>query len=80
MGSLTPGVPLIYERANGIIYAREHGKIERRIVGYEQGADYDPIQTSVNWNEMCRVAKSNPALKNALEQCIMIYKLSKENE
>ena len=78
MGNLTPGATLIYERANGIIYAREHGQTERHIVGYERSADYDPLRTSVNWNELCVAAKTNPALKNALEQCIMLYNLSKD--
>ena len=78
MGTLTPGATLIYERANGIIYAREHGKLERHVVGYEQGADYDPYRTTVDWNKMCEAAKTNPALKTALEQCIMLYNLIKD--
>ena len=43
MGQLTPGATLIYERAEGIIYAREFGKTERHVVGYESGREYDPI-------------------------------------
>jgi hypothetical protein len=43
MGQLTPGATLIYERADGIIYAREFGKTERHVVGYESGREYDPI-------------------------------------
>ena len=43
MGHLKPGVTLIYERADGIIYAREFGKTERHVVGYESGREYDPI-------------------------------------
>lgn len=82
MGSLTPGATYIYERVNGIIYAREHGAepSTRQIVGYERGADYDPVRTTVDWNDVCRSAKSNPALQNALEQCIMLYNLSKQHE
>ena len=80
MGTLTPGATLIYERADGIIYAREYGAepSTRRVVGYEQGADYDPYRTTVDWNKMCEVAKTNLALKTALEQCIMLYNLSKD--
>lgn len=80
MGTLTPGATLIYERADGIIYAREFGQTQRRVVGYEQGSDYDPVRTSVNWHDVCESAKSNPALKNALDQCIMLYNLSKQHE
>ena len=43
MGSLTPGATYIYERSEGIIYAREFGKTERQVVGYESGKEYDPV-------------------------------------
>ena len=45
MGQLKPGATLIYERADGIIYAREFGAdpSTRKVVGYENGRDYDPI-------------------------------------
>ena len=80
MGTLTPGATLIYERANGIIYARNAGAdpSTRRVVGYERGADYDPYRTTVDWDKMCEAAKTNTALKTALEQCIMLYNLSKD--
>jgi len=80
MGTLTPGATLIYERADGIVYAREYGAdpSTRRVVGYEQGADYDPYRTTVDWDKMCKAAKTNPALKTALEQCVMLYNLIKD--
>ena len=45
MGSLKPGATYIYERADGIIYARESGANfgTRQVVGYESGKEYDPI-------------------------------------
>jgi len=45
MGSLKPDATYIYERAEGIIYAREFGAdpSTRRVVGYESGKEYDPI-------------------------------------
>ena len=41
MGSLTPDATLIYERAGGVVYARQSGSdpSTRTVVGY----DYDPI-------------------------------------
>jgi len=44
-GSLKPGATYIYERADGIIYARESGAdpSTRKVVGYESGREYDPI-------------------------------------
>ena len=45
MGSLNPGATYIYERAEGIIYARESGSdpCTRQVIGYESGKEYDPI-------------------------------------
>jgi hypothetical protein len=45
MGTLKPGATYIYERSDGIIYARESGADPgtRQVVGYESGAEYDPI-------------------------------------
>ncbi len=45
MGSLKPNATYIYERADGIVYARESGAdpSTRQVVGYESGAEYDPI-------------------------------------
>ena len=43
MGQLKSGTTYIYERADGITYAREFGKTERHVVGYESGCEYDPI-------------------------------------
>lgn len=30
------------------------------------------------WNDICRAAKTNSTLQSALDECIIIYKLSKE--
>ena len=35
MGSLTPGTTYIYERVDGVTYAREFGSSERRIIGWD---------------------------------------------
>jgi hypothetical protein len=45
MGQLKPDTKYIYERADGIIYAREFGAdpSTRKVVGYESGREYDPI-------------------------------------
>ena len=45
MGRLKPDTKYIYERADGIIYAREFGADPgtRKVVGYESGREYDPI-------------------------------------
>jgi hypothetical protein len=45
MGTLKPGSTYIYERANGVVYARESGSdpSTRQVIGYESGKEYDPI-------------------------------------
>jgi hypothetical protein len=45
MGSLKPDAQYIYERADGIVYAREFGAdpSTRQVVGYESGIEYDPV-------------------------------------
>lgn len=73
MGQLKPGATYIYERDKDVIYAREHGSNERRVIGM----DY-PNSQAINWHDVQIVAKTNPALQQALDRVIMIYKLSKE--
>lgn len=86
MGSLKPGAPLIYERVDDILYSREAGAdpATRKEVGW----DFDPrtvdgrplfrhIQDSQLWGQIHRAAKTNVTLQKALEQCIIIYHLSK---
>lgn len=86
MGTLKPGATYIYERHDGIVYAREFGADprDRFVVGYESAKDYDTTQAlnSVKedrlWSEIRRVAKTNPALHEALERARVIYELSKD--
>jgi hypothetical protein len=88
MGSLKPGAKYIYEKVNGVTYAREFGAdpSTRKEIGW----DYDPrtsdgrpivnhIRESKLWGEIHREADSNPTLHEALERVKMLYYLSKEN-
>jgi hypothetical protein len=84
MGTLKPGATYIYERADGIIYAREAGSdpSTRQVVGYESGKDYDPVRNDIKenqlWHEIKLSAKTNPALQEALDRVKVIYELSKD--
>ena len=75
MGKLKEGVSYIYERDNGTVYAREFGAdpSTRKVIGM----DY-PVTESINWHEVELVARTNPALQQALERAKLLYKLSKE--
>jgi hypothetical protein len=83
---LIPNEALIYERANGVIYARyrdhPHNKKPRWIVGgdpeeiaKEQGyLGYD------NWKELFSLADSNPTLRKHLDKVLDIYYLIKDKK
>lgn len=77
MGSLKPDTTYIYERANGITYAREFGSTERRIIGYDADALINPANDLLR--DIVKESATNPTLQKALERVIMIYRLSKDN-
>jgi len=83
MGTLKPGATYIYERADGVVYAREAGAdpSTRIVVGYESGKDYDPVRNSTRenqqWHDIRSAAETNPALQEALDRVKVIYELSK---
>lgn len=72
MGKLTPGATYIYERANGQIYAREFGKTERIVVGYDNNANPDRHRLLSKWNEILVEAESDPTLQDMINQ-IEVY-------
>jgi hypothetical protein len=86
MGSLKPNTNYIYERVDGVVYARESGETERK----EIGRTYDPrtqdgrplhdhMMEDKLWGNIRRAAKSNPLLKDALDRAKIIYELSKKD-
>lgn len=90
MGTLTPGATYVYERNGEEIYAREVGKTERKMIGYQYENKIDPrtndgrplyehMKEDQLWGEIRRAAKSNEALQSALDRAILIYHLSKDN-
>jgi len=96
MGSLKPGAKYIYERSNGVTYAREFGAdpSTREAIGWY----YDPTKPNFDprtkdgrplhdhimedklWGEIRRMAKTNPTLQEALERVKIIYHLSKDKD
>jgi hypothetical protein len=79
MGSLKPGATLIYERANGVITAREFGSTEKRVIGYDVSSSPEQIHLS-DWNEILRASENNPALREAIDRVRIVYNLSRPNE
>ena len=90
MGTLTPGATYIYERNGEEIYAREAGKTERIMIGYQYENKVDPrtndgrplyehLKEDKLWGEIRRAAKTNEALQSVLDRAILVYHLSKDH-
>lgn len=86
MGTLKPGATYVYERAEGITYAREFGADSASRI--EIGRDYDArtadgrplvdhIRNTKMWGDIIRAAETNPGLKELLDQAKEFYLLSK---
>jgi ornithine cyclodeaminase/alanine dehydrogenase-like protein (mu-crystallin family) len=88
VGNLKPGATYIYERADGVTYAREMGSDPKD--RFEVGRDYRDIRvdkimgvpvTDVAWViDMIGKAKTNPALQDALERARILYELTREHK
>jgi hypothetical protein len=79
MGNLKPGATYIYEKADGITYAREFGAPHND--RFEIGRDYqrflqDELQL---WEEIVREGRTNPVLQDALDRVKIVYHLSKDH-
>ena len=81
MGNLKPGATYIYEKADGVTYAREFGEVERFPIGWDYGTQLklDEMAQAKLWDDIKRVAKTNPALQEAIDRVKIIYNLSKKD-
>jgi hypothetical protein len=79
LGTLTPGTTYIYEKANGITYAREFGAPHNE--RFEIGRDFEMIlKDEIRlWEEIVRAGRSNQALQEALDRVKILYHLSKDH-
>jgi len=88
MGLLRPGARYIYERSDGVVYAREFGADPS--TRFEVGRYVDPenkfnskleeLTENKLWADIRKAARTNPALQAELERVIMLYHLIKTNE
>lgn len=83
MGTLTPGATYIYERDGNTVYAREFGKTDRRVVGYNMPKQRDPLQYDIIqtqlWQDIVEAGKTNPALQKTLDRAVLIYQTIKDD-
>jgi hypothetical protein len=77
MDALKPGAKYIYEKADGITYAREFGAPHND--RFEIGRDYERfLKDELRlWEEIVREGRTNEALQNALDRVKILYHLSK---
>ena len=86
-GKLIPGEALIYERANGVVYARyrdaPHNTIPRWIIGGDPGgvarAQGDLLDYA-EWKNLCMLAQESPTLKKLLDKLVVTYYTMKDNK
>ena len=90
MGTLKSGATYVYERNGEEIYAREAGKTDQILIGYQYENKVDPrthngrplyehMKEDQLWGEIRREARTNKVLQDALERAILVYHLSKNN-
>ena len=92
MGSLTPNAAYVYERDGDEVYAREVGKTDRKLIGYQyemenkldpRTSDGRPLREHILenklWGDIRRAAKTNVALQSVLDRAILVYHLSKDH-
>ena len=79
MGTLTPGATYIYEKADGITYAREFGAPHSD--RFEIGRDYERfLKDELRlWEDIVREGRTNSSLQDALDRAKIVYHLSKDH-
>jgi lysyl-tRNA synthetase class I len=88
MPDLIPGQALIYERANGVVYARYRDPpyntmYERWIIGGDPEAVSKATGNLLSyseWQDMMRVANDNHTLRTQMKKLLDIYYIVKDDE
>lgn len=85
MGNLKPNEPLIYERVDGVVYARYQNRpdIPRWIIGGDNDAISKTNGSLFSWSEyqdMIELSKTNLTLKAQLEKLCDIYYIIKNDK
>ena len=82
---LIPGEALIYERTDGVVYARyrdpPHNTKPRWIVGGDPGAvarAQGKLLDYGEWNRLCELADTNQTLKKQMDKLVTTYYMIKD--
>jgi hypothetical protein len=84
---MIPGEALIYERSNGVVYARyrdpPHNTIPRWIIGGDPAgvarAQGDMLNYG-DWQDLCRLSEEYPTIKKLLDQLVTMYYTVKDDK
>ena len=87
LASLIPGEALIYERSDGVVYARyrdpPHNTVPRWIIGGDPAgvarAQGDVLNYS-EWQDLCRLSEEYPTIKKLLDQLVTMYYTVKDDK
>jgi len=87
LAKLIPGEPLIYERTNGVVYARyrdpPHNTIPRWIIGGDPGAvakAQGKLLDYGEWNNLCNMCEEYPTLKKQMDKLVTTYYMLKDEQ
>jgi hypothetical protein len=80
MGKLVPGQPLIYERADGVVYARyrdpPYNSQPRWIIGGDPAGvarAQGELLDYGEWQLLCKLSQENITLKKLMDQLVTTY-------
>jgi hypothetical protein len=82
---MIPNQALIYERANGVVFARyrdpPHNKIPRWVIGGEPEATARAlgIVSYDEWKNVMHIAESNANIKKQLDRLMIMYYTVKDD-
>lgn len=81
MSKLESNQTYIYEKADGVTYARKPGSLDRIVIGYDHDVEKrkQELQESQLWDEIRKAAKTNKSLQRALDRVKILYRLSKDD-
>lgn len=86
MGTLKPGASYVYERVDGVTYARESGSNQRTAIGWDYSGPRVstllgvPISDILPFAGLLKMAETNPDLKEELDRLITFYHMSTNKE
>jgi hypothetical protein len=87
LGNLIPNEAIIYERANGVVYARyrdpPHNTIPRWIVGGDPGAvarAQGELLDYSEWKTLCNLCEEHPILKKQMDKLVTTYYIIKDSK